>query len=322
MEDLMKKINTLILSSLVVVAPAFGMNNQNQANQNQGGIWAAVKRSLGTARNNVRQNLNDAPGLGIANQVTQARKDMNDAKQEVKDTAKEIKGMVNDGFGFIESGASALFGFQEYSAHITTLDHIEEALDLGGMEIIINKNEFKNIVDAEKEALKKQNAPRQVGARQVNRFNAKQPVMQNKVGEITNLVTQLENNIENYNRALDVQQRAANIQQGGRGRMINGNPTAQLDNARKTLQNTIEALRTKIEKQRDAAAKKSPAGEFVYGGTGLRSWLTMGALALGALYFGQAMKEEPVVQEYTSWISDIFSTVVTGVFSRIAGLFA
>lgn len=308
MEDLMNKINVLFLTTLILAGPnAYGMNQ-------------AIK--------DLRKGVKDAKaGVKEAGDNNLPNKMVENASDEIKGLNKDVKGLkketdsIVDGVFELSETLASFGGYkQRYNSHINTLNKLRSEAKQGD-ELEFDEADFQDLIDQEAAALQKQqkSVPVAVSRNRNNRRNnvRQQQPAQRVAAVMPNHVEQLKRSVEAFNYAID---NHVNIQpqpqprQGRRGRAPVINNRSSVADARKALNKTIDDFKDALESKREAVCEKSTLGEFVYGGSSIRSLATMAVVALGALYLGQSVKDSETGQKASGWFTQGTESI-KGMFS-------
>jgi uncharacterized phage infection (PIP) family protein YhgE len=242
--------------------------------------------------------------------VKRAKTEVKGLKKDIKSLQKETDEIVNDVFELSETLAGLAGYKQHFNSYINTLNTLKaEAKELRqGEELDFDAADyFKDLVNQEATAKQKQ---RQVPAR----GNSKQPqqvTIKSRVDTLKRSVDAFNNALNNNGRNQPQQpQRGA---RGGIGRRggAQGNPVrpVSIDATRNALNQAIDDFKNDLEKQRENVCTQSTFGDFFYGGSTMRNVVTMGVLALGALYMCDSVKNTATGQKI-SQMANTGSTMV------------
>lgn len=329
MEDLMNKINVLFLSSLMLVGPsAYGMGQSLRQ------AWTDFRQGLRSATTGVRDAGDNLPNRMYAN-AQDERQGMND---DIKGFKKEIDTSVGDLF----ESSEALFGKGQYNTYINKLTRLKDRAKTAARNTDFDFDadvEFQDLIDQEATAIEKQKRKQQtrqpapVTTVRGKKVRQPQPAQQRVAAAVMpNHVTQLQRDIDAFDRALNnevnnprPQPQRNNVRNGRNAAPVVNNQRSAVTQARKKLNATIDSFKSALEAQREKACEESPINEVVYGGSNLRSWATMGALALGALLLGESAKDSATGQRVAGWFaqgSETIKTVFTNAFNWLAAKFA
>lgn len=323
----MNKINVLFLSSLILVGPsAYGMRQSLRQ------AWTDFRQGFKSATTDVRDAGNNLPNRMYAN-AQEERQGMND---DIKGFKKEI----DNGIGDLFESSEALFGKKQYNTYINKLNGLKERAKTAVRNTDFDFDadaEFQDLIDQEAAAIEKQQRKQQyrqqpaVTTVRGKRVRQPQSVQQRIAPAVMpNHVLNLQRDIDAFDRALNDQvnirpQPQRNNVRGRNAAPVVVNQRSAVTQARKRLNATIDSFKSALEVQLEQECEKSPLNEAVYGGSSLRSWATMGALALGALFLGESIKDSETGQRVSGWFAqggETIKTAFTNAFNWIAAKFA
>jgi len=303
----MNKINVFLLSSLMLSGPsAFGMQ---------------FVKDLRTGVNAAKVRVKEVGDNSLPNRMVENTSDeIKGLNKDVKGLKKETDNIVNSVFELSETLASFGGYKQRYNSHISTLNKLKVSAKEGD-QLDFDEADFKDLIDQEKAVLDKQQKTVPVVSRN-GRGNVKQPV-QRAVAVMPGYVAQLKRSVEAFNYAVDNHVNPRQPQQ--RVRVARGvapvvNGRLSVADARKALDKTIDDFKGALENQREKICTKSTVGDFVYGGSGIRSWVTLGVVALGALYLGKSVKDSESGEKASVWFtqgSNAVKNVCNGIYDWI-----
>jgi hypothetical protein len=325
MEDLMNKINVLFLSSLVLVGPsAYGMRQ---------GI-ADIREGFEAAGAGIRDAADNLPNRMYDN--------MQEDRQDLHDAVKGFRKNIDDAVGDVFGNTEALFGSKgQYNTYINKLNRLKDraknAQRNHDFEFDAHE-EFQDLIDQEAAAIEKQQRKQQYNPQPAVTVRGKR-VRQPQTAQQRVQVAKMPTHVESLQRAVDAFDNALNAaevnnnpraQQNGRNNRRNvaapvvNNRRSLVTQARKQLNTAIASFKDTLESQRDKACDGSPFNEVIYGGSSVRSWVAMGALALGALLFGQTVKDSATGQRVADWFTqgkEFAKTAFTAAFDWITAKF-